>query len=255
MPIRDLLRPLIPAAIRRARINRLHQREERRLADLSVVEAFSQIYESGLWGGGPDEYFSGLGSRDPRIVLPYVETIRAFADSFPNKVDAVDLGCGDFSIGAQIRSAFDAYRAYDVVPAVIDQNKREYDGRNVEFGCIDIVKQPLPPGDVVMLRQVLQHLSNAQIAMVVPKLTNYRYVIITEHLPASGDFSPNLDMPMGQGVRVGRQRKGIAEDSGVVLTAPPFSLLVTSERVLCEVEDPFIPGSLIRTTLYEPAKG
>ncbi len=254
MPIRDLLRPLIPAVVRRARMNWLHQREERRLAGLPVVEAFSQIYESGLWGGERDEYFSGLGSREPRIVAPYVESIRAFAAGFQAKLDAVDLGCGDFSVGAQIRSAFNAYRAYDVVPAVIDQNRREYDGEDVEFGCIDIVEQPLPPGDVVMLRQVLQHLSNAQIAKVVPKLANYRYVIITEHWPGNADFRPNLDMPMGQGVRVGRQKKGIAEDSGVVVTAPPFSLSVASERVLCEVEDPFNPGTRIRTTLYEPAR-
>ncbi len=178
----------------------LHQREEQRLAELPAVDAFSQIYESGLWGGERDEYFSGLGSREPRIVGPYVDSVRAFADSFQSKLDAVDLGCGDFSVGAQIRSAFNTYRAYDVVPAVIDQNRRQYDGWNVEFGCIDIVEHPLPPGDVVMLRQVLQHLSNAQIARVVPKLTNYRYLIITEHLPGNADFRPNLDMPMGQGV-------------------------------------------------------
>jgi hypothetical protein len=253
MPIRDLLRPLIPAAVRRARINWLHQREARRLADLPVVEAFSQIYERGLWGGEPDEYFSGFGSRDPRIVIPYVESVRAFADSFQNKLDAVDLGCGDFSVGAQIRSGFDAYRAYDVVPAVIDQNKRKYDSWNVEFGCLDIVEQPLPPGDVVLLRQVLQHLSNAQIAPVVPKLTNYRYVIITEHLPGTADFRANLDMAMGKHMRAGRAAKGRGEDSGIVLTAPPFSLPVVSERILCEVADPFNTGTIIRTTLYEPS--
>jgi len=255
MPVRDLLRPLIPAVVRRARMSWRHRREEQRLADLPAADAFSQIYESGLWGGERDEYFSGLGSREPRIVGPYVDSIRAFADSFEGKLDAVDLGCGDFSVGARIRSAFNIYRAYDVVPAVVEQNKREYQGLDVEFGCIDIVEQPLPPGDVVMLRQVLQHLSNAQIAKVVPKLANYRYAIITEHLPGSPDFRPNLDMPMGQGVRVGRQKKGIAEDSGVVVTAPPFSLPVASERVLCEVEDPFNPGTRIRTTLYEPARG
>jgi hypothetical protein len=232
----------------------LHRREERRLANLPAAEAFSQIYESGSWGGEHAEYFSGLGSREPRIVDPYVESIRAFAEGSQSKLDAVDLGCGDFSVGARIRSAFNAYRAYDVVPAVIEQNKREYQGLDVEFGCLDIVEQPLPPGDVVMLRQVLQHLSNAQIAKIVPKLSNYRYLIVTEHLPGNADFRPNLDMPMGQGVRVGRQKKGVAEDSGVVLTAPPFSLPVASERVLCEVEDPFNPGTRIRTTLYEPAK-
>lgn len=254
MLIRDLLRPLIPAIIREARTSWLDRREERRLAKLPVVQAFSQIYENGTWGGSADEYFSGLGSRDPRIFSPYVESVRAFANSFENKLDAVDLGCGDFSVGAQIRGAFAAYRAYDVVPAVIEQNKREYQDLDVEFGCIDIVEQPLPHGDVVMIRQVLQHLSNAQIAQVVPKLTHYRYLIVTEHLPGARDFPPNLDMPMGAGIRVGRQKKGGAQDSGVVLTAPPFSLAVTSERVLCEVEDPYNPGTIIRTTLYEPAK-
>ncbi len=254
MPIRDLVRRLIPAVVREARTSWHHWREERRLAKLRAVQVFSQIYESRSWGGSADEYFSGPGSRDSRIVSPYVESVRAFANSFGNKLDAVDLGCGDFSVGAQIRSAFAAYRAYDVVVAVIEQNKREYRDRDTEFGYIDIVEQPLPHGDVVMLRQVLQHLSNAQIARIVPKLTHYRYLIVTEHLPGTRDFPPNLDMPMSAGVRVGRQKEGIAQDSGVVLTAPPFSLPVTSERVLCEIEDPFNPGTIIRTTLYEPAK-
>ena len=254
MPIRNLLKPFIPAVIRDARIGWQHRREERRLARRAAVQVFSQIYESGSWGGSGDEYFSGPGSRDPRIVSPYVESVRAFADSFENKLDAVDLGCGDFSVGARIRSAFAAYRAYDVVAAVIEQNKREYQDLDTEFGCIDIVTQPLPHGDVLMLRQVLQHLSNAQIAKVVPKLTHYRFLIVTEHLPGRRDFPPNLDMPMGAGVRLDGEKQGSGQASGVVLTAPPFSLPVTSERVLCEIEDPYNPGTVIRTTLYEPAK-
>ena len=71
----------------------------------------------------------------------------------------------------------------------------------------------------MFIRQVLQHLSNAQISRIVPKLSIYRLLVLTEYLPSSGDFVPNLDRPTGVGTRLGTET-----DSGIVLTEPPFNL-------------------------------
>lgn len=248
--MRKIVRALVPAGLRRLRRRALARLEERRLARLSAAQIFSQIYAAGIWGGeGGGDYFSGTGSHDPKCLLPYVEAVRRFAGEFSPPLDAVDLGCGDFNVGSRIRDCFAAYRARDVVPELIERNRRRFADLDVDFSCSDIAAEPLPPGDLVMIRQVLQHLSNRQIAAIATRLGQYRYAIVTEHVPAAPGFVANLDKPTSAKVRMGRAEIGIA-DSGVVLTEAPFALKVRSARVLCETPDAYGPDAVLRTMLY-----
>jgi SAM-dependent methyltransferase len=160
-----------------------------------------------------------------------------------DRPDVVDLGCGDFHVGRQLRPFAARYVAVDVVPELIERNRRLPDATDVEFRCLDIVSDPLPDGDVAIVRQVLQHLSNADIAEVVPKLRQYRHLVVTDHQP-EGTFTPNLDMPTGPHIRVGL-------GSAVDLAAAPFHLPHVSTRELCVV--PGDNGGVIRTTVYELA--
>jgi hypothetical protein len=106
--------------------------------------------------------------------------------------------------------------------------------KSIDFRCVDIVKDELPKGEVVIIRQVLQHLSNADIALVLPKLAAFKYLIITEHIPV-GNFVPNLDKPSGLGIRM---HNGLKKDSGVVITEPPFNFkaanVQTLQTTICE---------------------
>ena len=54
---------------------------------------------------------------------------------------------------------------------------------------MNIVKDNLPSADCIILRQVLQHLSNAEVQQIITKLSAYKYIILTEHLP-NGNFNP-----------------------------------------------------------------
>jgi len=157
----------------------------------------------------------------------------------------VDLGCGDFNVGGQLRPYCGSYVACDVVPALIRRNNDKFAGTKVDFRCIDIVEDDLPQGDIVFLRQVLQHLGNTQILRVVRKLYQYKFLVLTEHIPTSPAFLPNRDKATGGGIR-------LKQGSGVVLTEFPFLLRVKSESVICTTNESFAqyPG-LIRTTLYE----
>jgi len=248
---RKILRALVPPSLRRLRRRALVRLEERHLARLSPAQIFSQIYADGVWGGAPGrDYFSGTGSHDPDCLLPYVEAVRRFAAGFSPPLDAVDLGCGDFNVGQRVRDCFGAYRARDVVPELIARNRERFAGLDVDFACSDIAAEPLPPGDLVMIRQVMQHLSNRQIAAIAAKLDQYRFAIVTEHVPAAPGFTANLDKPTSARVRMGRAGIGIP-DSGVVLTEPPFALAVKSAQVLCETPDAYGPDAVLRTMLYE----
>ncbi len=213
------------------------RRIDAQFAEKSPTEAFGDVYRRRLWGGTDDRDFcSGEGSRNEAIVSPYVGAVRRFLCEFPNKPSVVDLGCGDFNVGSRLRDACGPYIACDVVDALIERNERKFASLQVEFRKLDLVSDELPPGDVALLRQVLQHLSNAQIARIVPKLYRYRWLILTEHLPEGLQFRPNRDKPMGPGVRV---RYG----SGIVLTKPPFGLKPVAQKVLCSVSA--APGVIV----------
>ncbi|WP_374333561.1 class I SAM-dependent methyltransferase, partial [Aestuariivirga sp.] len=133
------------------------------------------------------------------------------------------------------------YVACDVVPDLIAFNRNAYSHLDVDFRVLDMAEDALPEGDVVFVRQVLQHLGNAAIARAVAKIAvRYKYLVLTEHVPESADFAPNVDIVTGAGTR-------LQLGSGVVLTRAPFNLAAASERIICE--SPQL-GGVIRTTVY-----
>ena len=209
----------------------------------TIARIFSRIYEDRLWSDiiTDKPIYSGPGSHDPKIVAPYVSAVRSFFEStFSRAPNAVDLGCGDFNVGKQIRSVTDRYIACDIVPRVIEYDRRTYFGEDVDFRVLDLISEELPAGDVVLVRQVLQHLKNHQISCFLPKLCKYKWAIITEHLPCEDPFIPNRDIETGD-VR-------LDVDSGVELTEAPFNLLHYSAIILCEV---VVENGRIRTTAYQ----
>ena len=140
---------------------------------LSTQETFSRIYETGAWGRSDDlstPFCSGRGSRDNVIVSIYVNAVRDFLSKFDKKPSVVDLGCGDFYVGSQIRAWCGDYTACDIVPHLIEHNKKQYKALAVNFRQLDVIRDELPDADVAFIRQVLQHLSNNQILEVTRKL-------------------------------------------------------------------------------------
>lgn len=205
-------------------------------------DAMAQIYENNLWGGNQSKFFSGDGSHNPELINPYLETVISFLAAFETPPVICDLGCGDFNIGKELVKYSKKYIAIDIVPELIAHNKKTFKAENLEFHSLDIAEDELPSADCVILRQVLQHLSNAEIKSVVEKLYDYKYVILTEHLPEE-DFEPNKDIISGQGIRLKKQ-------SGVNLIAPPFDFKVVEEIQLLSVKLSGFKG-VVATTLYE----
>jgi SAM-dependent methyltransferase len=183
---------------------------------LSVSEAFSAIYRSQAWGSIEDRPFcSGDGSIREEAVGPYCAMIRDFIAA-NNIRRVVDLGCGDFAVGSRFVDPAVDYVGIDVVPDLIRYNQEHFAVPGVEFRCMNIIEDELPPGDLCLVRQVLQHLSNAQIQQTLKSLRRYRYVIATEHVYAGAGLRHNRDKPQGPGTRIPRR-------SGVFLESSPFN--------------------------------
>lgn len=179
-------------------------------------DAMTQIYEKNLWGGDSGQFYSGDGSHLKELVDPYIEVVSKILSSIEQPLTLLDLGCGDFNIGKQIACFSDKYIGIDLVPQLIKNNVAKYANDKINFKCLDISKDKLPPADFVIIRQVLQHLSNNEVGQVVRQLENYKYILLTEHIP-SEQFEPNKDIISGQGIR-------LKKHSGIVLSEPPFNL-------------------------------
>lgn len=249
MSLKKLLLRLLPSELRMA-LRRIRGRlTSRGYRGLSASEVFSKIYQRGAWGNSADPeqpFYSGSGSHEAVTVDTYVDAVARFLRALPERPKVLDVGCGDFNVGSRLRSFCSNYLAVDVVPALIDYNRGKFSSLQVDFQVLDITSERAPPVDVIFIRQVLQHLSNAQIHSAIGNLQkSCRYLIVTEHLPAEAGFQENLDKPAGPDIRgyIG---------SGVVLSLPPFNLASRSAQELCRVRD---EDGFIVTVVYEFLNG
>ncbi|MEJ6695192.1 MAG: class I SAM-dependent methyltransferase [Chitinophagales bacterium] len=201
-----------------------------------------QIYSMKLWGDNKTDFYSGIGSHNSELKNPYITSLVSFLTSFTLPPVVCDLGCGDFNVGKDLVKYTQRYIAIDIVADLIAFNKKKFRDEQLEFHCLDIALDKLPKGDVAIIRQVLQHLSNTEVLGVVGKLKEYKYIILTEHLP-EGDFEANKEIISGQGTRLKKQ-------SGLNLLLPPFNLRVKEKTQLLSLASKHYPGRIV-TILYE----
>lgn len=213
---------------------------------------FTEIYRKNVWGGEPGTICSGGGSHEAALTGAYISMIRSRAEAHDYASAVfVDLGCGDMAIGRELIPLCHAFVGVDVVGFVVERHRQELGAETVRFVHADIVADALPDGDVCFVRQVFQHLSNRQIAAVLPKLRKYRHVYITEHIPSAREWVPNRNKPHGAGIR-------LAATSGIDLTAPPFGIDPDETRlvldVACLASGESGDAGVIRTVLYTPGE-
>lgn len=190
---------------------------------------FGRVYKKNMWGGKRGEFFSGPGSHNSSI-KGYTDMVAKFVRD--NNVETiVEIGCGDFKVTTAILKNLDDakyeyhYIGYDVVKPLIAHNKSLYGSKKVDFICKDSCVGKIKSGDLLIIRQVLQHLNNKSIKQIIEKFANYKYILFTEHQASDiyGDtITPNQDQATGRGIRL---RFG----SGVYLEKPPFDCKIEAK--------------------------
>lgn len=196
-------------------INRLKRIFNKLKRNQDVATTFRNIYSDKLWGGSEDEKFnSGAGSEDS-ISIRFIEfTTKYITDN--NIKTIVDLGCGDFRVGSKIVSpTIEKYIGIDVVEELINHHQNAYGSEIISFNCLNIINDELPDAELCIIRQVLQHLSNHQVAEILVKVRKYKYLIICDHIPG-GNFTPNKDKRHGADIR-------LKYNSGLVFNESPFN--------------------------------
>jgi hypothetical protein len=151
-----------------------------------MKDVFNDIYRHGGWGTG-----SGEGSSPA-----YTNRYRRFLQDYMrlHQVRSVlDIGCGDWQFSHLIDWAGIRYTGIDVSSVVVDGLHPQ---EGIHFLCVDAVNEPLPAGDfdLVLIKDVLQHLSMKSVHTVLGKLAAYRRVVVTNDV----QIGPNTDCEDGQ---------------------------------------------------------
>lgn len=199
------------------------KRAAKRLAwqeGLSTQEIFEKIYDERVWGAAPDgsKFYSGAGSK-PAASAAYEAFVVDVLRRYPHLASMVDIGCGDFQVSARILAACPRpidYTGCDIARSVIADNEARHSQSTVRFIVCNAIETDPPAGDIVCVRQVLQHLSNADIGRMLERLQRrYKAAIITEAQPVHL-IAPNLDVVSGNETR-------LPIGSGVYVDRPPFN--------------------------------
>ena len=145
---------------------------------MSNAEVFSKIYKEDLWHGG-----SGAGSKLENV-KEYVEILQKYIDK-PEIKTVLDLGCGDWQFSKFLDLSSVSYLGVDVVESVIESNSTSYSASNIKFISRDITTYELPKVDLIICKDVLQHLCNKDVVTTLVKIiTSSKFSLITN------DFNP-----------------------------------------------------------------
>ena len=144
------------------------------------ADLFGKIYKDGLWGKS-NTFNSGTGSNMINA-QQYIDLINKYIEK-DNIKTIVDIGCGDFKVASGFNLQSKEYIGCDIVSSLIDYNNSAYKSKNVQFICLDAINNELPKGDLLLVRQVLQHLSNNDVKRFIQKFYGYKHVIVTDELP------------------------------------------------------------------------
>lgn len=169
-------------------------------------EIFTKIYQSGFWN---EKGFS-LSGAEIKFNRGYVAFLQGFMQQ--NHIrKVVDLGCGDWQFSQYIDWSGIEYIGYDIVKCVIDRNQKKFSHPSIIFIHADGLDMELPEADLLICKDVLQHLSNVDILKFLSQIYKFKHCLITNDVDHTTMSSNNPEIPCG-------------DYRPLDLTQPPFNL-------------------------------
>lgn len=193
----------------------------------SRKDVFEAVYHNHTWGG---ESRSGPGS-DPLNTVAYIGFINRWLAAHPDCKHIVEIGCGDWATSQLINlTSIQTYTGYDIVPEVIARNVATHQSSQVQFVCADFLEEPPVEGDLLIVKDVLQHLSNASVFRFIQQvLPRYRYAIIVNDVRRF-QVLLFLGVPVGwKNIQIPNADVSDGGSRPIRLDSPPF-LLPVAER-------------------------
>jgi hypothetical protein len=179
------------------------------------ADFFAEIYRNNIWKS--TESRSGQGSE--------IWFTEAIISELPRMLHGLgvsamlDLPCGDFHWMSQVDLAGIRYMGADIVPELIDDNRRKFESPERQFLVLDIVEDILPTADLIFVRDCFIHFSNELVLKALRNIarSNIRYLCATTLDAKTYPGLANIELE--------RLKGGVNyEYRPVILENPPYSL-------------------------------
>jgi len=169
-------------------------------------KVFSWIYQLGTW----DESGFSLSGSQIGVMQKYVDFLQDFLDQ--NEIHSVvDVGCGDWTFSRYMDWSGIDYLGIDVVKFVVERNQALFTEPNLVFIHGNALEMDLPEADLLICKDVFQHLSNGDIMFFLKQMPKFKHCLFTNYVDPRTLSSNNYDIISGQ-------------YHPIDLTKPPFNL-------------------------------
>lgn len=130
-----------------------------KLKGKNIEDVFGEIYREKSWGDSGS--LSGEGS-----TLKETEVIRRMFPALCKDLavtSVLDIPCGDFAWMRYVKLDGISYVGADIVPEIIRANAASYQTDKIRFCTLNLLSDRLPGADLILVRDCLVHLSNADV--------------------------------------------------------------------------------------------
>ena len=169
-----------------------YRKRKSKFRNKTTSEVFTEIYQTNHWQSS--ESFSGPGSE-----LNHTKILRKALEEILSdmKITSVlDIPCGDFTWMQEVDLSKVEYIGADIVEELIENNNKKH---TFNFTVLNLIKDPLPKSDIIIVRDCLGHLSYADISAAIKniKSSGCKYLFTTtfpdrnlNNSIVSGQWSP-----------------------------------------------------------------
>lgn len=230
----------------------------------NLSNIFENIYIKRLWGDGRVNTYSGSGS-NPENAYKYVSFVEEQI-KVHGVLSVVDLGHGDWEMWSGYKFNDVLYTGIEVAnfPHKLASKHTTSSRRFLLMDALSL--NYLPPGEMLISKDVLQHLSNSQIIKLLEMVNHFKFLIICNdiYIPVNFIFSLRYFVrlrsrikkalkfknPFFKSYRRNNRDISTGEFRGIDLNKKPFNHLLKNFKVASQLDydGPYRSGITKRIT-------
>jgi len=232
---------------------------------MKYSELFAKIYQDGAWGDGSGaKPLSGSGS-NPSNARTYVDYVQNFIAE--NHIASVlDIGHGDWEMWKEYAFQDVKYLGIDVAQGLSELIQERFGSDSRQFKQLDVTQADLPSGDLLLIKDVLQHLPNGEVVKVLHQIKKFKFAIVCNDISINGGvyfelkelvqartrlkFTVRLKNPFYPSNRKNNRSIDAGNCRGIDLEKKPFLRVLKDFKVeaIVDYDGPFRPG--IKKRIY-----
>ncbi|MBK6564143.1 MAG: class I SAM-dependent methyltransferase [Saprospiraceae bacterium] len=153
------------------------KKKDFKFRNLDVKDVFTEIYNTNYWSS--PESISGGGSEINQTTALINGLNLLLSDLRISTI--LDLPCGDFNWMQKVDLTKIDYLGADIVEELIKNNIKNYNNENRKFVVLNLITDPLPQNDLIIVRDCLVHLSYKDIYNAIKniKSSGSKYLLTT----------------------------------------------------------------------------